>query len=68
MLIKGKEFDLSEEQCENTKKAVSKYGISVVCDENEVKEKIDIVMSSGEDCENLKEVVSKYGVSVLCEE
>lgn len=69
MLISPKEHSMNEEQCQETKKVVSKYGISVVCnEEEELKEKADIVMPASEDCENMKVAVGKYGVSVLCEE
>jgi hypothetical protein len=69
MLINPKEHGMNEEQCQETKKVVSKYGISVVCnEEEELKEKADIVMSAGEGCEEIKTTVGKYGVSVLCEE
>ena len=68
MLISLKEHGMSDEQCQETKRVVSKYGVSVVCDEDEIVEKHDIVMPASENCENMKEVVGKYGVSVLCEE
>lgn len=68
MLINPKEYGMSDEQCQETKRVVSKYGVSVVCDEDEIVKKHDITMSASENCENIKEVVSKYGVSVLCEE
>jgi hypothetical protein len=68
MLISPKEHGMSDEQCQETKRVVSKYGVSVVCDEDEIVEKHDIVMSASENCENMKEVVGKYGVSVLCQE
>ena len=69
MLISPKEHGINEEQCRETKKVVSKYGISVVCnEEEELKEKADIVMPAGEGCEKIKTTVGKYGISVLCEE
>ena len=69
MLINPKEHGMSEEQCQETKKVVSKYGISVVCnEEEEVKAQADIVMPASEGCEEIKTTVGKYGVSVLCKE
>ncbi len=60
---------LGEEQCENVKEVASKFGMTVVCsDEDEVKEKADIIMPASETCENMKEVSSKFGVTVVCEE
>ena len=58
--------------CEDMKKVVSKFGVQVVCNEEDrkelEKEKADIVLPGGEDCENMKEVVSKHGVTVVCDE
>lgn len=70
MLINPKDYGMNEEQCQETKRAVSKYGISVVCneEEEELKERADIVISANEGCEEIKTTVGKYGVSVLCEE
>ena len=67
MLISPKEHGMSDEQCQETRRVISKYGVTVVCEDEEVKEP-DIVMPASENCENMKEVVGKYGVSVLCEE
>lgn len=69
MLIEPKEHGMSEEQCLETKKIVSKYGISIVCDENEVLAKEpDIVMPASEMCEDMRQTVGKYGVTVVCED
>ena len=59
---------LGEEQCKNVKNVVSKYGVTVVCDEEEEKVKADIVLPASEQCENMKTVASKVGVSVVCDE
>lgn len=67
MKINGTNFGMTEELCENVKTAVSKHGITMVCDEEE-NVKPDIVLPANENCENTKEVVSKFGVTVLCEE
>ena len=66
MIVDGKV--LGEEQCEQVKEVVSKYGVSVVCDEEEEKAKADFVMPAGEECENIKEVASKAGKVVVCDE
>ena len=66
MFIKGKEY-FTNEQCKNIKEITSKYGVTVICDEEENK-KPDIVMPTNENCEKLKEVVGKYGVKLLCKE
>ena len=61
---------LGEEQCENVKEVASKYGVTVVCNEDDEKEKLtaDIVMPASEHCENMKTVASKVGVTVVCDE
>ena len=60
---------LDEEQCENVKKVVAKYGISVVCDEKEEENRnADIVLPASEQCENMKTIASKVGMSVVCDE
>lgn len=59
---------LGEESCEKTKEVVAKYGVTVVCDEEDEKEKADFVLPAGEECENIKEVVSKIGKVVVCDE
>ena len=60
---------LGKDQCEKTKQVVSKYGVTVVCDEaEEAKHNADIVMPAGEECENAKKVVSKHGVVIVCDE
>lgn len=66
MRIDGKM--LGEEQCENTKEVVAKYGVTVVCDEEDEKEKADFVLPAGEECDNMKEVASKVGKMVVCDE
>jgi len=60
---------LGQEQCENVKEVVSKFGVAVVCDEkDEEKLNADIVMPASEQCENMKTVASKVGVTVVCDE
>ena len=60
---------LGEEQCENVKNIVSKYGVTVVCDEKEEEKlKADVILPASEQCENMKTVASKVGVTVVCEE
>ena len=66
MLIDGKL--LGEETCENMKETTSKWGITIVCDEEDEKELADIVLPAGEECENIKEVASKIGKVVVCDE
>ena len=58
---------LGEESCEKTKEVVAKYGVTVVCDEEDEKERADYVLPAGEECENIKEVVSKIGKVVVCD-
>ena len=67
MLIDGMKYGMTEEQCKDTKKVISKYGISMVCDE-EPEVKADITLPASEECENMKETVSKYGLTVVCED
>jgi CO dehydrogenase/acetyl-CoA synthase epsilon subunit len=63
---------MSEENCENVKKVVSKFGVQVVCDEEDAKEQAkrdaDLVMPASEECENVKKVASKVGYQVVCDE
>ncbi len=60
---------LGEEQCNQVKKVVSKYGVTVVCDEKEEeKRNADIILPASEQCENMKTVASKVGVTVVCDE
>ena len=58
---------LNKEDCENAKEVVSKYGVTLVCEE-ETKETADIVLPASEQCENMKTVASKVGVTVVCDE
>ena len=71
--LKMTEINLEgQENCEDMKKVVSKFGVQVVCNEEDKKElekaNADVVLPAGEECENMKEVVSKHGVSVVCDE
>ncbi len=66
MIVDGKV--LGEEQCEQAKEVVSKYVVSVVCNEEDEKAKADFVMPAGEECDNIKEVASKAGKTVVCDE
>lgn len=66
MFVDGRTLD--NEQCEQTKEVVSKFGVTVVCSEDEAKASADFVLPAGEDCENIKEVVSKIGKTVVCDE
>lgn len=59
---------LGEEQCKESKKVMSKYGVTLVCDEEDEKPKVDAVMAAGENCENVKVVASKHGLTVVCDE
>lgn len=68
MKVNGLELDMTEEICNNMKEAVSKYGVTVVCDEEEEEQKADVVMPAGETCEEFKKIASKYGTTVLCDE
>ena len=47
-----------QENCEDMKKVVSKFGVQVVCNEEDKKElakaTADVVLPGGEDCENMK--------------
>lgn len=58
-----------EEACEHTKKVASKYGIAVVCDEDDAQEhQPTLHLPDDEECHNTKKVASKYGVQVICDE
>ena len=60
----------SEEECENVKHVVSRYGVQVVCNEEDEAEQNapDLVLPASEGCENVKKVASKIGYQVVCEE
>lgn len=59
-----------QENCEQMKKVISKYGVQVVCSEEDKKELLapDLVLPAGEGCENVKKVASKVGYTVVCDE
>ena len=57
-----------EEDCKKMQKVVSKYGVQVVCNEEEKKEEADLVLPASEGCENVKKVASKLGYQVVCDE
>jgi len=63
---------LGEEGCQNVKEIASKFGTTVVCDENDeqeiLKKEADVVLPAGEICEDAKVVASKVGVMVVCDE
>ncbi|MBQ2859721.1 MAG: hypothetical protein IJE80_00990 [Peptococcaceae bacterium] len=70
MIIDGK--ILGDEQCEQAKEVVSKYGVTVVCDEEDEKEKAkadaDIVIPASAECDNLREVADDFGIAVVCDD
>ncbi len=53
-----------DDGCQNAKRVASKYGYTIVCDEDRVEEAIEVA----EGCQNAKEVASKYGFTVVCDE
>lgn len=59
---------LDKEVCENVKEVASKYGYTVVCNEEEEKATADMILPADENCENLKKVASKIGYKVVCDE
>lgn len=63
------ENDQQQEECEHTREVASKYGIQVVCNEEEAEEnQLGIYLPASESCENEKKVTSKYGVQLVCDE
>lgn len=67
MYVDGK--SLGKEECEKTKQVVSKYGVTVVCDEKEEERRnADIVMPASAECDNLKEVADDFGIAVVCDD
>lgn len=70
MIVDGKV--LGNEQCEQAKEVVSKYGVTVVCDEEDEKAKVkadaDIVIPASAECDNLKEVADDFGIAVVCDD
>jgi len=63
---------LDEKQCNEVKKVVSKYGVSVVCNEQDIveneKNDAQIILPASEQCGKMKTIASKVGVTVVCEE
>lgn len=61
---------LSEEECEKVRHVVSRYGVQMVCNEEEEAEQNapDLVLPESKGCENIKKVASKIGYQVVCEE
>ena len=60
---------LNKEDCENAKEVVSKYGVTLVCDEKEEERlNADVILPASEQCENMKTVASKVGMTVVCDE
>ena len=59
---------LGEEECKNAKEVVAKYGVTVVCNEEDEKAQADFVLPAGEDCENIRKAASKAGKVVVCDE
>jgi len=63
------ENEQQQEACEHTREVASKYGIQVVCNEEEAEQaQIVIHQSEWNECEDGKTVVSKYGVQIICDE
>lgn len=63
------ENDQQQEECEHTREVASKYGIQIVCNEEEAEEnQLGIHLPESESCENEKKVASKYGVQLVCDE
>ena len=60
---------LDKETCEDVKQVASKYGYTVVCDEeDQQRQEADLILPSGEHCEDVSKIASKVGVTVLCDE
>lgn len=58
-----------EEACEHTREVAPKYGIAVVCEEEEEQENQPTLhLPDDEECHNTKKVASKYGVQIICDE
>lgn len=58
-----------QEECEHAREVASKFGIQVVCDDEEAQtDQIVMHGPENETCEHGKEVVSKFGVQVVCDE
>ncbi len=53
-----------DEGCKNAQRVASKYGYTIVCDEDEVEEAKKVA----DGCTNAQEVASKYGYTVVCDD
>lgn len=62
------ENDQQQEECEHTREVASKYGIQIICDEEDKESQLEIHLPASESCENEKKVASKYGVQLVCDE
>lgn len=60
----------SEEECEKVKHVSSRYGVQVVCDEEDeaAQNAPDLVLPESDGCETVKKVASKLGYQVVCDE
>ena len=57
------------EDCEHAKEVTSKYGIQIVCSEEDAEEnQMNLHLPADDHCENSKEVASKYGIQIICDE
>ena len=56
------------EDCKKAKRAVSKYGITIVCNEDKEQAAPDLILPGGEGCHKMQKVASKLGYQVVCEE
>lgn len=61
------ESTFNDDECKKMKNMVSKYGVQVVCDEEEEPE-ADLTLPAGDGCESVKKVASKLGYQVVCDE
>lgn len=53
-----------EDGCKNAQRVASKYGYTIICDEDQLEE----AKAVAEGCANAKEVASKYGFTIVCDE
>lgn len=62
----AEEIKQEESECKKTQRVVSKYGYTILCDEDEVENAIIVA----EGCESFQEAVDKWGMNytILCDD
>ena len=55
---------INDENCNRIQRIVSKFGYTILCDDDEVENAIVVA----ENCDSVEKVVSQYGYTVICDD